>query len=61
MFNTLFHYPRVLAVIAKVPRRRPGSDTSPIAPIKGPLAVRCYARPVNFWSSHSASTSRLIR
>ena len=49
MFNILFHYPRVLARHAKARRRRPGSDTSPIVPIKGPPMIPCYVRPANFW------------
>ena len=55
MFNILLHYPRVLA------RHRQGrAIPHPSRRSKGPPAIPCYAQPVNFWSSPSASTSRPI-
>jgi hypothetical protein len=60
MFNILFQYPRLLARHRQAPSAQAGSDTSPIAPIKERRAIPCYARPANFWSSPSASTSRPI-
>jgi hypothetical protein len=61
MFNLLFHYPRVLARHRQGPSAQARERYLTIALIKGPPAIPCCARPVNFWSSHSGSISRLIK
>jgi hypothetical protein len=56
MFNTLFYYPRVLAHHCQGPAAQARERYLIHCADQGSPAIPYYARPVNFWSSQSAST-----